>query len=427
MGRIVSEAGEAMPKKTVRDLNVRGRRVLIRADLNVPLDKSQRVTDDRRLRMFLPTLRHVLDHGGRAIVMSHLGRPVGDPAQDAKYSLRPVADRLGELLDRPVRFVPACIGPAVAEAVGQLRDGDTLVIENVRFDAAETLIDQAKKNPDKKLTPQQDTLRQDFAKGLAAHGEMYVNDAFGTCHRKHASMYDVPALLPKGTRVLGFLVEKELKYLGEALQSPRRPFFAVLGGAKVSDKIGVIKRLLGRVDGILIGGAMMFTFWAAKGWKVGKSLCEHDKVDLAREIMQQAGPKLTLPTDAVAAPELREGVATKVVTGEVPDDLMGLDVGPKTLEAFGRLIGGAGTIVWNGPLGAFETPPFETGTFALARMVAAATDRGAVTVIGGGDSAAAVEQAGLAERVTHISTGGGASLEFLEGKAFGPVEILDDA
>lgn len=427
MGRVLNQAGEAMPKRIVRDLNVRGRRVLIRADLNVPLDKSQLVTDDRRIRMFLPTLQYVLDHGGRAIVMSHLGRPVGDPAQDGKYSLKPVAGRLGELLGKPVQFVSACVGPTVAEAVGRLRDGDTLLIENVRFHAAETIIDQAKKNPDKKLTPQQDALRKEFAKGLAAHGEMYVNDAFGTCHRKHVSMYDVPALLPAGTRVMGFLVEKELKYLGEALRSPKRPFIAVLGGAKVSDKIGVIKNLLGQVDGILIGGAMMFTFWAAKGLKVGKSLCEHDKLDLAREILEQAGPKLWLPADAVAAAELREGVKTKVVAGEIPDDLMGLDVGPKTLEAFGRLIGTAGTVVWNGPLGAFETPPFEAGTFALARLVAEATDRGAVTVIGGGDSAAAVEQAGLAERVTHISTGGGASLEYLEGKAFGPVDILDDA
>lgn len=416
-----------MPKKTVRDLDVRGRRVLIRADLNVPLDKNGQVSDDRRIRMFLPTLQHVLANGGRAIVMSHLGRPVGDPAQDAKYSLRPVADRMGKLLSKPVQFVPACIGPSAAEAVAKLRDGDVLLLENVRFHAAETIIDQAKKNPDKKLTPQQDALRQEFAQGLAAHGEMYVNDAFGTCHRKHVSMYDVPALLPAGWRVMGFLVEKELRYLGEALQSPKRPFVAILGGAKVSDKIGVIKNLLPRVDRILIGGAMTFTFWAAKGRGVGKSLCEHDKLDLARELIQQAGEKLWLPADAVAAAELREGVATRVVAGEIPSDLMGLDVGPKTLEAFERLIRDAGTIVWNGPLGAFETKPFEAGTFAVAKMIAAATARGAVSVIGGGDSAAAVEQAGLAEQVTHISTGGGASLEFLEGKRFGPVDILDDA
>jgi len=426
MGRVLGKAGERMAKKSVRDLKVRGRRVLIRADLNVPLDRQQNVTDDRRIRMFLPTLEHVVKSGGRAIVMSHLGRPTGDPAQDTKYSLKPVAQRMGQLLGRPVNFVPASIGAAAAEAVGKLGDGDVLLLENVRFHTAETIIDQAKKNPDKKLTPQQEALRQEFAKGLAAHGEMYVNDAFGTCHRKHVSMYDVPRLMPAGCRVLGFLVEKELKYLGEALQNPQRPFVAVLGGAKVSDKIGVIQNLLQRVDHILIGGAMTFTFWAAQGRTVGKSLCERDKLDLAKALLQQAGAKLHLPVDSVAAPELRESVVTTVVTGELPPELMGLDVGPKTLETFGGFIRTARTIIWNGPLGAFETPPFEAGTFALARLIADATARGAVSVIGGGDSAAAVEQAGLAERVTHISTGGGASLEFLEGKRFDPIEILDD-
>jgi len=415
-----------MAKKSVRELNVRGRPVLMRADLNVPLDKDQNVTDDRRINGFLPTLKHVLDGGGRAIVMSHLGRPSGDPAQDGKFSLRPVAERLSKLLGQPVAFVPACVGPTAAEAVSKLGDGQALLLENVRFHAAETIIDQAKKNADGKLTPQQDALRQEFAKGLAAHGEMYVNDAFGTCHRNHVSMYDVPGLIPAGGRVLGFLVEKELKYLGEALESPKRPFVAVLGGAKVSDKIGVIRSLLQRVDHVLIGGAMTFTFWAAQQRGVGKSLCERDKLDLARSLLEEAGPKLWLPADAVAASELREGVETTVVAGEIPADLMGLDVGPKTLEAFEKLIQGAGTIVWNGPLGAFETKPFEVGTFAMARLIAEATDKGAVSVIGGGDSAAAIEQAGLAERVSHISTGGGASLKFLEGKHFGPIDILDD-
>ncbi len=416
-----------MAKKTVRQLNVRGRRVLMRADLNVPLDKRQNVTDDRRIRMFLPTLKHVLDNGGRAIVMSHLGRPTGNPEQDAKFSLRPVAERMSQLLGRPVQFVPASVGSAAADAVGKLKDGDVLLLENVRFHAAETIIDEAKKNPDKKLTPQQETLRQEYAKGLAAHGEMYINDAFGTCHRKHVSMYDVPRLMPAGNRVLGFLVEKELKYLGNALQDPQRPFVAVLGGAKVSDKIGVIQNLLQRVDHILIGGAMTYTFWAAQGRTVGKSLCERDKLDLAKTVLQKAVDKLHLPVDSVAAVELREGISTTVIAGELPAELMGLDVGPKTLEEFGRLIKSAKTIFWNGPLGAFETPPFEAATFAMARMIADATGRGAVSVIGGGDSAAAVEQAGLAERVTHISTGGGASLEFLEGKRFDPIEVLDNA
>jgi len=416
-----------MAKKSIRDLMVKGRRVLIRADLNVPLDARQNVTDDRRIRMFLPTLAHVIKSGGRAIVMSHLGRPSGDPAQDARYSLGPVATRMGELLGRPVKFVPACVGAAAAKAVAELKDGDVLLLENLRFHAAETIIDQAKKNPDQKLTPQQEALRQEFAKGLAAHGELYVNDAFGTCHRRHVSMYDVPKLLPKGNRVLGFLVEKELKYLGEALAAPKRPFVAILGGAKVSDKIGVIQSLLQRVDHILIGGAMTYTFWAAQGRTIGKSLCERDKLDLARDLLKQAGAKLHLPVDSVAAPELRTGVTTTLVDGEIPPDLMGLDIGPQTLEAFGGYIRQARTIVWNGPVGAFETRPFEAGTYAIARMIADATGRGAVSVIGGGDSAAAVEQAGLAERVTHISTGGGAALEFLEGKRFDPIEVLDEA
>ncbi len=416
-----------MAKKSVRDLDVRGRRVLIRADLNVPLDNQQNVTDDRRIRMFLPTLEHVIERGGRAIAMSHLGRPTGDPTGDAKYSLRPVAERMGRLLGRPVQFAPASVGPVAADAVADLKDGDVLLLENVRFHAAETVIDKAKKNPDKQLTPEQEAQRQEYARGLAAHGEMYVNDAFGTCHRRHVSMYDVPRLMPAGGRVLGFLVEKELKYLGDALQNPQRPFVAVLGGAKVSDKIGVVQNLLQRVDHILIGGAMTFTFWAAQGRSVGKSLCERDKLDLARSLLQQAGDKLHLPVDSVAASELRAGVGTTVVAGELPPELMGLDVGPQTLEEFGALIRSARTIVWNGPLGAFETPPFEAGTFALARVIAEATGRGAVSVIGGGDSAAAIEQAGLAEHVTHISTGGGASLEFLEGKRFDPIEILDNA
>jgi len=417
-----------MAKKSVRELDVRGKRVFIRADLNVPLDDQCRVTDDRRIRMFLPTLQYVLDHGGRAIVASHLGRPEGkDPAADAKFSLRPVADRMSALLGRPVKFAGSVIGPAVEAEVAALRDGEVLLLENVRFHKGEDIIDKAKKNPDRKLTPEQDALRLELAHGLARLGELYVNDAFGTCHRKHVSMYDVPSQMPRGTRALGFLVEKELKYLGEALNNPQRPFVAVLGGAKVSDKIKVIENLLAKVDHILIGGAMMFTFWAAQGRSVGRSLCEHDQLDLARTLLDRSGGKIHLPSDAVAAAELKAGAPTRVVAGEVPADLMGLDVGPQTLAEFGRVLSTARTIVWNGPLGAFETPPFDAGTVAVAKLLAEATARGATTVIGGGDSAAAIEQAGLADRVAHISTGGGASLEFLEGKSFGPIEVLDDA
>jgi len=359
--------------------------------------------------------------------MSHLGRPSGDPQADRRFSLRPVAAHLSRLLGQECRFADDCIGRDALAASAALRDGEVLLLENLRFHKAETIIDQAKKNPDGKLTAEQEQMRQDFARALAAHGEAYVNDAFGTCHRNHVSMYDVPRLMPAGRRVVGFLVEKELQYLGQAVESPKRPFVAMLGGAKVSDKIGVIRNLLPRVDHILIGGAMTFTFWAAQNRGIGKSLCEQDKLELARQLLAEAGGKLHLPVDSVAAPELREGVESRVVQGEVPPDLMGLDIGPQTIAEFGALLRQAGTIVWNGPVGAFEIRPFDAGTFALARVIAEATDAGAVSVIGGGDSAAAVQQAGLAERMTHVSTGGGASLKFLEGKKFDPIEILDEA
>ncbi|MBI5863342.1 MAG: phosphoglycerate kinase [Planctomycetes bacterium] len=415
-----------MSKKSVRDLAVRGRRVLVRADFNVPLDDRQSITDDRRITQFLPTLRHILDNGGRAILMSHLGRPSGKPEEDAKFSLKPVAARIEKLIGKPCRFAKDCVGPAAMEVATALKDGEVALLENLRFHKAEDIIDKAKKNPDGKLTAEQDGKRVEFGKQLAALGDMYVNDAFGTCHRKHVSMYDVPQLMPKGARAIGFLVEKELKYLGQALQSPKRPFVAVLGGAKVSDKIGVIKNLLPKVDKVLIGGAMAYTFWAAQDRGVGKSLCERDKLDLARELLASAGGKLILPVDSVAAAELKAGVATKIVDGELPPELMGLDIGPRTIQAFSAALESAGTIVWNGPMGAFETRPFDAGTIALAKTIAAVTGKGAISIIGGGDSAAAVEQAGLAAKMTHISTGGGASLEFLEGKKFGPVEVIDE-
>lgn len=415
-----------MAKRSVNDLAVRGRRVLVRADLNVPLDAQQRITDDRRITQFLPTLRKVISGGGRAILMSHLGRPTGDRAADAKLSLAPVAEQIGRLIGKPCAFAPDCIGPLAETAVAGLGDGDVLLLENLRFHKAEDIIDKAKKNPDGRLTPEQDAQRIAFGLQLASLGEAYVNDAFGTCHRRHVSMYDLPQLLPVGSRALGLLVEKELKYLGQALESPKRPFVAVLGGAKVSDKIGVIRNLLPRVDYVLIGGAMTYTFLAAQGRQIGKSLCEPEKLDLARELLALGGQKLRLPVDSVAGAELKAGVATRVIDGDLPPDLMGLDIGPRTLASFRDILATAGTIIWNGPVGAFETKPFDAGTYAIAQAIADATGRGAVSVIGGGDSAAAVEQAGLADRMTHISTGGGASLEFLEGKRFAPLDMIDE-
>lgn len=400
--------------------------MLIRADLNVPLDDRQRITDDRRIRQFLPTLLNVRDRGGRAIVISHLGRPVGDPEKDAALSLRPVAERIGELINAPCAFVEQCVGQQAEEAASLLTVGDVLLLENLRFDRAETLIDEAKTNPDGKLTAEQDETRRAFAEGLAELADAYINDAFGTCHRKHVSMFDVPQLLPREDRAIGLLVERELRYLGQALEAPERPFVAILGGAKVSDKIGVIQNLLDRVDSILIGGAMMFTFWAAQGREVGRSLCERDQLDLARRLIEQGGERLVLPDDAVAAPALRRGVETRTVEREIPADLMGLDVGPDTVERYRGIILDAKTIVWNGPVGAFETEPFDKGTRAVAEAIAVATDGGAISVVGGGDSAAAVEQGGLAGRMSHISTGGGASLKFLEGKSFAPLEVIDE-
>lgn len=411
-----------MDKKTVDQVDVQGKHVLMRVDFNVPLNENQQITDDRRIVKALPSIRSVLERGGRLILMSHLGRPKGDPETDAKFSLAPCAKRLGELLDKDVTMVPDCVGPVVADAVGKLEDGQACMLENLRFHPAETIKDKdAAGDADKRES------KDRFAQQLAEHADVYVNDAFGTCHRDNASMLTVPQHMEGKPRVVGFLVKKELEFLGEALANPARPFVAILGGAKVSDKIGVIEALLDKCDKILIGGAMMFTFSAAKGGKVGKSLCEMDKTDLAKELMDKAGDKLYLPVDAVCAPEIKPGVETTTVEiGEIPDDLLGLDIGPETVKAFRDAIQGAKTIVWNGPMGKFEDKPFDVGTIEIAHAVAEATDAGATSIIGGGDSAAAVDVAGLEDRMSHISTGGGASLEFLEGKTFKAIEILDD-
>ncbi|MBI3128144.1 MAG: phosphoglycerate kinase [Candidatus Tectomicrobia bacterium] len=412
-----------MAKKTIRDLDVHSKRVLMRVDFNVPQDKSGAITDDRRIRMALPSIRHVLERGGRLLLASHLGRPKGDGREANKqWTLAPVAKRLEQLLGRPVAFVPDCVGPEAERAAAALKDGECYLLENVRFHSAEEIKDKdAAKDPalkEKKLS---------FAKQMASLAEVYVNDAFGTCHRDNASMLTVPQLMAGKPRVAGFLLEKELKYLGDALDRPRRPFAAILGGAKVSDKIGVIEALLAKCDHVLIGGAMMFTFARAQGRKTGKSLVEEDKIAEAARLMKLGGGKLHLPADAVAAPEIKSGAPAQVVEGDVPEGQMGLDIGPKAVQEFSRLIQEARTVVWNGPMGVFETKPFDAGTRAVAEALAAATAKGATTVIGGGDSAAAIEQMGLSEKVSHVSTGGGASLEFLEGRPFKAVEVLDEA
>lgn len=394
-----------MAKKTVGDVDVKGKRVLMRVDFNVPLEGS-RITDDRRIQQALPTIRNVIDRGGRLILMSHLGRPKGGP--EPKYSLKPAADRLRELLGKDVKFANESIGPEVEKLASDLKDGDVLLLENLRFHKEEE-----KNDPN-------------FAKQLAKLGEVYVNDAFGTAHREHASTFGAAQALAGKPRVIGSLIQKELKFLGDAISNPRRPFVAILGGAKVSDKINVIEQLLGKADTLLIGGAMAYTFFLAQGKEVGKSLVERDKVELAKQLLAKAGGKIKLPVDTVVSDKMSDDAVTKIVEGNIPADLEGFDIGPKTREIYKAEVARAKTIVWNGPMGVFEKKPFAEGTRAIAQAVADATARnGAVTIIGGGDSAAAVEQMGLADKVSHVSTGGGASLEFLENGHFSTLDILD--
>lgn len=396
--------------------------MLVRLDLNVPTDDKGHITDDRRISEALPTLRKLLGDSGRIIMMSHFGRPKGAPEDWKKYTLAPVAKRIGELLGRPVRMLPDCVGPKVAAAVKELTDGELCLLENLRLHDEEQI-----KDKDGRKDPTLKAKKEAFAKQIADLGDVYVNDAFGTCHRDNASMLTIPQLMAGKPRVVGYLVQKELRFLGEAVTNPRRPLVCILGGAKVSDKLAVIENLLDKCDKVLIGGAMAYTFLAADGLPIGKSLSEPDLFDTARTLKSKAGGKLMLPVDSVAAAAIDSSAASRVCEGAIPDGQIGLDIGPKTVRAYADAIRSAKTIVWNGPMGVFETKPFDAGTFAIARALADATAAGAVTIIGGGDSAAAIAEAGLADKVTHVSTGGGASLEFLEGKRFAALDVLDAA
>ena len=401
-----------MPKQTVAALDPAGKAILVRVDFNVPQDDSGTITDDRRIRMALPTIRAIIDRGGKAILMSHLGRPAGK-GFEAEFSLAPVARRLGELLGRPVAVASDTGGADSHAKAESLPAGGVLVLENVRFNRGE------KKGDD-------DT----YVAGLAGLADAYVNDAFGTCHRNEASMHAVPVAMKQQGKpaVSGFLVEKEIAYLADAIARPKLPFVAILGGKKVSDKIAVIENLLSICDHVLIGGAMAYTFSLAQGGKTGKSLVEADKVELAKSLLAQGGSKLVLPVDTHCADDFSGSANRQIVpAGQIPDGFEGLDIGPETARRYAGIIRTAGTVVWNGPMGVFEMPPFDAGTKTVADAVAEATTNGAVTIIGGGDSAAAVEQLGYADKVSHISTGGGASLEMLEGKAFETVAVLDNA
>lgn len=394
-----------MAKQTIADVDVAGKTVLMRVDFNVPLDGTT-VTDDGRIRMALPSIKSVLDRGGRVVLMSHLGRPkMGE--DNSKYSLAPAAAKLAEHLGTEVAMAADTIGEDATAKVSALTDGGVVVLENLRFDDAEKKGDA------------------DFAAKLAAFGDIYCNDAFGTCHREHASMVAVPQAMEGKPRVVGFLVEKEIKYLTDAIETPARPFVAVLGGAKVSDKIQVIKNLLGICDKVLIGGAMAYTFSLAKGGQVGKSLVEPDKVDLAKELMEAGGDVLVLPVDTHCGDDFNSACNKEVVNaGEIPEGFEGLDIGPQTAAIYSEIVEGAATVVWNGPMGVFEMEPFDEGTRAVAEALA---NGSGLSIIGGGDSAAAIRQLGFEDKVSHVSTGGGASLAMLEGKSFAAVELLDEA
>lgn len=387
-------------KKTVRDIDVHAKKVLVRCDFNVPLD-GDTITDDRRITEALPTIRYLIENNAVVILCSHLGRPKGVTPE---FSLAPVAQRLGELLEQNVALLPDCVGPAIEIACDELMPCEVVLLENVRFHAEEEANDP------------------EFAAGLAKLAEVYVNDAFGTAHRAHASTEGVARILPG---VAGFLIEKEITYLGKALDEPKRPFVAILGGAKVKDKIAVIDALLPKVDKLIIGGGMAFTFLKAKGYEIGKSLFDETNFEYAKRVIAEHSDKVLLPLDVVQATELADSALTETVSADnLAPDCLGADIGPKTIALFRETILSAGTVVWNGPMGVFEMVSFEAGTREVAQALA---DSSAVTIVGGGDSAAAIEQFGFAEKVSHVSTGGGASLEFLEGKELPGIAALQDA
>jgi phosphoglycerate kinase len=397
-----------MKKLSIRDCDVKGKRVLARVDFNVPLDSDRVITDDTRIIESLPTVRDIVDRGGRLVLMSHLGRPRGQKNPD--LSLAPVAARLAELVKNPLRFAHDCIGEDVKQKVAALKDGEILLLENLRFHVGE------------------EANAAGFAKELASLGDVYVNDAFGTAHRAHASTVGVAEYIQ--TRAAGFLMEKELKALGEALNKPSRPFVAVLGGAKIAGKIDLIKSLLDRVDALLVGGGMMYSFFKASGLEVGRSIVDEKYLPMCKELLSKTRPgrgRLLLPVDTIVAQEIDDNApAREVSIADIPEDWIGVDIGPKSVDLFKAQIAGAKTVFWNGPMGVFEKPSFAEGTKAVARAIADATDRGAKTIVGGGDSVAAINLMGIANRFTHISTGGGASLEFMEGRALPGIDALCD-
>jgi len=402
-----------MAKQTIANTEVSGKRVLIRVDFNVPLD-GDKITDDRRIVAALPTIKSVIDRGGKAVLMSHLGRPAGKGYEEA-YSMAPIAKRLGELMGKDV-LIPAknCKDEAIGVAVDAMNDGDVVLLENLRFHGCEKRCEI------------------DFAGQLAAFGDIYVNDAFGTCHREHTSMVGVPEAMGNKPKVAGFLVEKEIAYLSDALADPGRPFTVILGGAKVSDKLPAIENLLPKADHILVGGAMAYTFLIALGHEVGKSIVEDSMVKEAKRIIELAAESKTdlhFPEDHICSTIFAEQAGDiEVFDDQIKDGYMGLDIGPKTAARYSQIIKGSKTVIWNGPMGVFEWAPFKMGTKLVAEAVADSTsENGAVTIVGGGDSAAAAEIFGVADRLSHVSTGGGASLEMLEGKSFKAMELLDDA